>query len=56
MADLGYRLPWPTRAVAIRAIFDYVEGFSNPRRIQSTVGNLSPGAYERLRSLVAQSA
>jgi putative transposase len=28
------------------AIFDYIEGFYNPHRIHSTIGCMSPIAYE----------
>jgi putative transposase len=35
-----------TRNEARRAIFDYIEGFYNPHRIHSTIGYMSPIAYE----------
>ncbi|MGC1184682.1 MAG: hypothetical protein WBA31_05955 [Candidatus Dormiibacterota bacterium] len=41
------------RQVGVLAL---VEGFYNPRRIHSTLGNLSPVTYEQRHSLVAQSA
>ena len=41
-SDLIYRQTWPTRASARSAIFEYIEAFYNPRRIHSTLGNLSP--------------
>jgi transposase InsO family protein len=44
--DLVYRHGWPTRAGAKTAIFEYIEGFYNPRRRHSTLGNLSPAACE----------
>jgi transposase InsO family protein len=44
--DLVYRHGWPTRAGARTAIFEYIEGFYNPQRRHSTLGNLSPAAYE----------
>jgi transposase InsO family protein len=37
---------WPTRATAHAAIFDYIEGWYNTRRRHSTLGYLSPTAYE----------
>lgn len=37
---------WPTRATAHAAIFDYIEGWYNTRRRHSTLGYLSPAAYE----------
>jgi transposase InsO family protein len=55
-SDLVYRHPWPTRAAARTAIFEYIEGFYNPRRIHSTLGNLSPVDYETRNFPVAQSA
>jgi transposase InsO family protein len=36
-----YRRSWPTRAEARAAIFEYIEGFYNPRRRHSTLGYLS---------------
>ena len=38
---------WIDRAEARRAVFDYVEGFYNPRRRHSALGYLSPAEYER---------
>jgi putative transposase len=35
-----------TRTEARMAVFDYLEGFSNPRR-HSALGQLSPANYER---------
>jgi transposase InsO family protein len=55
-SDLVYRRSWPTRAAARSAIFEYIEGFYNPRRLHSALGNLSPVAYEQRPSPVAQSA
>ncbi|WP_088318638.1 IS3 family transposase [Kineosporia sp. R_H_3] len=37
---------WPTRAIAQAAIFEYIEGWCNTRRRHSTLGYLSPAAYE----------
>ena len=37
---------WPTHASAARAIFEYIEGWYNTRRRHSTLGYLSPAAYE----------
>jgi transposase InsO family protein len=44
--ELLHRQPWPTRAAAHRAIFEYIEGWYNTRRRHSTLGYLSPAAYE----------
>jgi transposase InsO family protein len=46
LVDRPARAPWPTRAAARQAIFDYVEVFYNRRRRHSTLGYLSPAAYE----------
>ena len=48
---------WPTRAGLHRAVFDYIEGWYNTRRLHSTIGYLSPNQYEaRLHSTNAQAA
>jgi putative transposase len=41
-----YRRSWPTRAEARAAIFEYIEGWYNPRRRHSTLAYLSPAEYE----------
>jgi transposase InsO family protein len=38
--------PWPTRARLRTAIFDYIEGWYNTRRLHSSLGYLSPAEYE----------
>ena len=45
--ELLYRHPWPTRRDAREAIGDYIEGFYNPYRRHSYLGQLSPAEYER---------
>jgi hypothetical protein len=42
-----YRRSWPTRAEARTAVFEYIEGWYNPRRRHSTLGYLSPAEFER---------
>jgi putative transposase len=37
---------WPTRLGLHRAIFEYIEGWYNTRRLHSTLGYLSPAQYE----------
>lgn len=37
---------WPTHTTVHAAIFDYIEGWYNTRRRHSTLGNISPAAYE----------
>ena len=44
--ELLDRKPWPTRARAHQAIFEWVEGWYNTRRRHSTLDYLSPAAYE----------
>ena len=44
--ELVYRRPWPTRAAARSAIFEYVEVWYNRRRRHSTLGDRSPAQYE----------
>jgi transposase InsO family protein len=39
---------WPTRAGLHRAVFEYIEGWYNTRRLHSTLGYLSPAQYEML--------
>lgn len=41
---------WPTRARARSAIFEYIEGWYNWRRLHSSLGYLSPADYERRRA------
>jgi putative transposase len=41
-----YREHYPTRAAARAAVFDYIEGFYNPHRRHSSLGNISPMAFE----------
>lgn len=41
-----------TRTEARVAVFDYIEGFYNPRRRHSTLGQLSPVDYERRHTTV----
>jgi transposase InsO family protein len=44
--ELLHRRPWPTHTAARQAIFDYIEGWYNTRRRHSTLGYLSPAAFE----------
>ena len=48
-----YRRSWPTRAEARAAVFEYIEGWYNPRRRHSTLGYLSPAEYERNHAALA---
>jgi hypothetical protein len=51
-----YRQSWPTRAEGRAAIFEYIEGWYNPRRRHSTLGYLSPVEFERHHTELAQQA
>ena len=42
-----YRQSWPTRGEARAAVFEYIEGWYNPRRRHSTLDYLSPLEFER---------
>jgi putative transposase len=51
--ELIQRERWRTHAEARLAVFDYIEGFYNPRRRHSALGYLSPAEWERrLRPIV----
>ena len=45
--ELIARSRWRTHAEARMAVFDYIEGFYNPRRRHSALAYLSPAEYER---------
>ncbi|MFN9936072.1 MAG: IS3 family transposase, partial [Hyphomonadaceae bacterium] len=45
-AELIWRHSWPTRRQAHTAIFQYINGFYNPRRRHSYLGGISPLAVE----------
>jgi hypothetical protein len=51
-----YRQSWPTRAAARSAIFEYIEGWYNPRRRHSNLGYRSPAEFEQLQAELARSA
>lgn len=51
--ELVYRHTFTTRAVARQSIFDWIEGWYNQRRLHSTLGYLSPLAWEQLQSAKA---
>jgi transposase InsO family protein len=38
--------PWPTRDGLRRAIFEFIEGWYNTRRLHSSLGYRSPAEYE----------
>ena len=54
--ELIDRRSWPTRDHARRAIFDYIEGWYNPRRRHSALGYHSPAEYEKITTNNANAA
>jgi putative transposase len=46
-AEMIWRRSWETRRQAETAIFQYINGFYNPRRRHSALGGKSPLAFER---------
>lgn len=44
---------WPTRAELHAAVFEYIEGWFNTRRLHSSLGYLSPADWESLTSRAA---
>ncbi len=48
--ELVHLHAWPTRARARSAIFEYIEGWYNQRRLHSSLRFLSPVNYERRRA------
>jgi len=46
-AELIWRRSWGTRRQAEMAIFEYINGFCNPRRRHSALGWKSPVVFER---------
>jgi putative transposase len=49
--ELLHRHRFRTRTQARVAVFDYLEGFYNPRRRHSALGQRSPADYERSHQL-----
>lgn len=56
--ELVDRQSWPTRAGLYRAVFSYIEGWYNTRRLQSSLGYMNPARYEATihRSAARQAA
>ena len=50
--ELIDRQPWPTRRAARHAIFDWIEGFYNRRRLHSALGYQSPIDFEEALTTV----
>lgn len=54
--ELLDRKPWMTRAELGNAIFEWIEGWYNPRRRHTSIGDLSPVDYERRPTTAAHAA
>ena len=52
--EIDHNGAWRTRAEAHRMVFDYIELFYNSERRHSTLGYLSPLAFERQWQQTAQ--
>ena len=46
--ELVYTRAWPSRHELEMEVFSYIEGFYNPRRRHSRLGNVSPDTYEKI--------
>lgn len=54
--ELLDRQHWDSRVELASAIFEWIEGWYNPRRRHSTLGMLSPHEYETLHTAAEQAA
>jgi putative transposase len=52
--ELVHRRSWPTRQELTSEVFEYIEGFYNPRRRHSTLGMLSPADFEAEHAALAR--
>lgn len=48
--ELLDRTTWDSRAQLASAMFEWIEGFYNPRRRHTSLGDLSPVDYEALHT------
>ena len=55
-SELLDRKRWETRAELASAIFEWIEAWYNPRGRHTSIGSLSPVAYERLHPAVVGAA
>ncbi len=51
--ELLDRTRFTAQAEARMAVFDFIEGFYNPRRRHSALGQISPVNFERLHGVAA---
>lgn len=54
--ELLDRSSWTSKAELSSALFEWIEGFSNPTRRHTALGNLSPVEFERLHIPAATAA
>ncbi len=54
--ELLDRQHWDSRVELASAIFEWIEGWYNPRRRHSTLGMLSPHEYETLHTAAKNAA
>ena len=54
--ELLDRHTWATRAELASAIFEWIEGWYNPRRRHTSIGDLSPVDYEGLHKTAGDAA
>ena len=48
--ELLDRTSWDSRTQLASAMFEWIEGFHNPRHRHTSLGNLSPADYEALHT------
>ncbi len=54
--ELLDRHTWATRTDLAAAIFEWIEGWYNPHRRHTSLGDASPADYERLHTTAATAA
>ncbi|MFC8503818.1 integrase core domain-containing protein [Pedococcus sp. NPDC057267] len=54
--ELLDRQSWSTRVQLASAIFEWIEGWYNPRRRHTSLGNLSPHEFEALHTVTLTAA
>ena len=54
--ELIDRRKWETKTEARLALFTYIEGWYNPRRRHTSLGNLSPHEFEALHTVTLTAA
>ncbi|MFM9136246.1 MAG: IS3 family transposase [bacterium] len=54
--ELLDRRRWPTRTELANAMFEWIEGWYNPRRRHSALNHLSPIEFEKLHTAATEAA